>query len=67
MTCLGYNAGDLRNYFFDFYGEDGLLNIWGYNTSMDWDEPLGTGKNEWYMQEINSYSPPNSQERYELC
>jgi ABC-type transport system substrate-binding protein len=67
ITLIGYNADDLRNYFFEFYCEDGLLNMWGYNTSMDWDESLGTGKNEWYMQEINSYSPPNSQERYELC
>ncbi|NHK30248.1 MAG: hypothetical protein FK730_02775 [Asgard group archaeon] len=67
ITSIGLNADDLRNYFYDIYNENGSKNMWGYDTSMDWDESLGTGKNEWYMQEINSYTPPNSQERYELC
>ncbi len=45
------------------YGENGLLNICGYQTSMDWDEELGTGRNEWYLQTGIELMPPESEER----
>ncbi|NHK31203.1 MAG: hypothetical protein FK730_07620 [Asgard group archaeon] len=45
------------------FGENGALNIWGYNTSIDWDEELGTGKNEWYLQQGKIIIPPDSEER----
>ncbi len=42
---------------------NGLFNLFGYHTSMDWDEELGTGINEWYLREGTQIMPPNSQER----
>ncbi|MHA1761953.1 MAG: hypothetical protein ACTSXA_15185, partial [Candidatus Heimdallarchaeota archaeon] len=33
------------------YNENGPLNIFGYDTSMDWDDDLGTGRNEWYIKQ----------------
>lgn len=67
IILIGLNCDSLRNYFNDIYNENGSLNVWGYDRTMDWDESLGTGKNEWLMEEIDTYTPPNSQERYELC
>ncbi|NHJ39383.1 MAG: hypothetical protein FK731_05065 [Asgard group archaeon] len=45
------------------YCENGSLNFLGYDTSLDWDEELGTGKNEWYLQEGKLIMPPDSEER----
>ncbi len=45
------------------YNENGSLNLFGYHTSMDGDECLGTGLNEWYMRQGNLIMPPNSEER----
>lgn len=53
--------GDLD--FTDVYQENGSFNIFGYNTSMDWDDDLGTGVNEWYLREGPKIMPPNSPER----
>jgi len=36
-------------FFADFYSENGTINVSGYETGIDWDEELGTGKNEWYI------------------
>ena len=47
------------------YSENGGLNIFGYDTGMDWEESLGTGRNEWYLQQGKELFPPNSQERIE--
>jgi len=47
------------------YNENGSLNLFGYHTSMDYNETLGTGLNEWYMKEGTKILPPNSQERVE--
>ncbi len=44
------------------YGEDAAWNF-GYDTSLDWDEDLGTGKNEWFLREGAKIMPPNSHER----
>jgi len=51
--------------FSHFYSENGSINILGYDTSWDWNESLGTGLNEWYLQEGKKIFPPNSQERIE--
>jgi ABC-type transport system substrate-binding protein len=67
IISIGYYANNLRNFFYEIYSENGSANYLGYDTEMDFDESLGTGKNEWYIQEINNYIPPSSQERYELC
>ncbi|MEA2065665.1 MAG: ABC transporter substrate-binding protein [Thermotogota bacterium] len=45
------------------YDENGSLNLFGYDTSMDYDPDLGTGKNQWYMEEGNLIMPPDSGER----
>ncbi|MCE7745534.1 MAG: hypothetical protein GPJ52_10425 [Candidatus Heimdallarchaeota archaeon] len=45
------------------YGENATLNMGGYHTSMDWEEELGTGRNEWYLQKGIDLMPPESEER----
>ena len=49
--------------FSDIYAENATLNVFGYNTSMDYNATLGTGINEWYLQEGKMIMPPDSQER----
>lgn len=49
--------------FTGIYNENGSQNFFGYHTTMDWDEALGTGKNEWYMKEGTQIMPSNSEER----
>jgi ABC-type transport system substrate-binding protein len=45
------------------YDENGSLNLFGYHTDMDYDDALGTGKNEWYIRQGNLIMPPDSEER----
>jgi len=45
------------------YSENGTLNVFSYNTAMDFDPTKGTGINEWYLQQGRMIFPPNSQER----
>lgn len=45
------------------YDENGSLNIFGYDTSMDYNETLGIGTNEWYIKKGMKILPPHSQER----
>ncbi|MCK5046329.1 MAG: hypothetical protein KAS22_07100, partial [Candidatus Heimdallarchaeota archaeon] len=47
----------------ELYSENSLWNLVGYRTSMDWDEDLGTGKNQWFIDEGMKFIPPNSEER----
>ena len=49
--------------FTGIYDENGSLNLFGYHTSMDWDEDKGTGLNEWYMKQGTLIMPPDSEER----
>ena len=49
--------------FLSSYSDFGLLNVFGYHTDMDYDETLGTGKNEWYIRQGNLIMPPDSEER----
>ncbi|NHJ49925.1 MAG: hypothetical protein FK733_19185 [Asgard group archaeon] len=65
ITSIGFGGGGgdplaLPN---SAFRENGSLNIWGYHTSMDYDEVLGTGLNEWYINQGNLIFPPDSQER----
>jgi ABC-type transport system substrate-binding protein len=56
--------GGLANPDYSFmYSQDGVLNVFGYNVSLDWDDELGTGKNEWYLQHGLEIIPPDSEER----
>ncbi|MFW9924249.1 MAG: ABC transporter substrate-binding protein [Candidatus Thorarchaeota archaeon] len=64
IISIGLSGGE--RYDPDFtgvYNENGSLNIFGYNTEMDYNETLGTGTNEWYMKQGTLIMPPNSQER----
>ncbi|MCK5045262.1 MAG: hypothetical protein KAS22_01705, partial [Candidatus Heimdallarchaeota archaeon] len=45
------------------YDENGSLNLFGYHTSMDWDDDKGTGLNEWYLRQGTLIVPPDSEER----
>ncbi|MHA1556106.1 MAG: ABC transporter substrate-binding protein [Candidatus Heimdallarchaeota archaeon] len=45
------------------YNEDGSLNIFGYDVTMDWQSDRGDGMNEWYMKQGNLIMPPDSNER----
>jgi len=49
--------------FTGIYNENDSLNLFGYDTSMDWDEDLGTGLNEWYLEQGILIMPPYSAER----
>ncbi len=63
ICYVGLQGGDADPDFTGVYDENGSLNLFGYDTSMDWDDELGTGKNEWYMKEGRNIMPPNSEER----
>jgi ABC-type transport system substrate-binding protein len=45
------------------YNENGSLNLFGYDTSMDYNTTLGTGVNEWFMKQGNLIMPPDSSDR----
>lgn len=63
ITFLGLSGGGYDPDYTGIYNENGSLNIFGYDTSIDWDEDLGTGVNEWYLREGTKIMPPNSPER----
>jgi len=48
--------------FRQLYCENGSLNIPGYHTSLDYNESLKTGLNEWYLQEGVQITPIDSEE-----
>lgn len=54
-------------FFADFYSENGTINVSGYESSIDWDEELGIGKNDLYIQTGLQMTPNDSQERINLC
>jgi len=63
LAYLGFDANRLDPDFTGIYNENGPLNLFGYDTRMDYNESLGTGLNEWYMQQGKLIMPPNSEER----
>ncbi|MBD3191147.1 MAG: hypothetical protein GF308_10905 [Candidatus Heimdallarchaeota archaeon] len=63
LFCLGFTGGGIDPDFTGIYNENGSLNLFGYHTSMDYNETLGTGVNEWYMKEGLQITPPYSEER----
>ena len=42
------------------YDENGSLNVWGYDTTMDYSGTYGTGLNEWYIRQGKLINPPDS-------
>ena len=63
ICYVGLTGGGFDPDFTGVYDENGSLNLFGYDTSMDWDEGLGTGINEWYMDQGTLIMPPDSSER----
>lgn len=63
MVSISLSGGGIDPDFTGVYNENGSLNIFGYHTSMDYNETLGTGLNEWYMKQGTLIFPPNSDER----
>ncbi|NHJ41163.1 MAG: hypothetical protein FK731_14115 [Asgard group archaeon] len=67
LCYIQYDYSSIGSFLNIVYNENGSLNFSGYNTELDYDEQLGTGKNEWMIQQINTIYPPDSTERYEQC
>ncbi|NHJ87459.1 MAG: hypothetical protein FK734_18505, partial [Asgard group archaeon] len=63
LCYVALTGGGLDPDMTGIYNENGSLNLFGYNTDMDYDVTLGTGINEWYMREGNLIMPPDSEER----
>jgi ABC-type transport system substrate-binding protein len=63
IALVGIGGGGADPDFTGVYDENGSLNLFGYHTSMDYNETLGTGLNEWYMKQGTLIMPPDSQER----
>jgi ABC-type transport system substrate-binding protein len=63
ICYVGLSGGGADPDFTGVYDENGSLNLFGYHTSMDWSDELGTGINEWYMKQGNLIMPPDSEER----
>jgi ABC-type transport system substrate-binding protein len=63
VCYVGLSGGGADPDFSGVYDENGSLNLFGYHTSMDWDEDLQTGINEWYIVQGNLIMPPDSEER----
>jgi len=62
IIYVSLSGGSADPDFTGVYNENGSLNLFGYHTSMDWDDCLG-GINEWYMKQGNLIMPPHSEER----
>ena len=54
-------------YFTDLYSENGSIVTLGYESSYDWDEELGIGRNEWYIQNGKQMISNNSLNQKEFC
>lgn len=63
LCYIGLSGRDYDPDSTDIYDENGSLNLFGYNTTMDYNETLGTGLNEWFIQQGKLIVPPNSLER----
>jgi ABC-type transport system substrate-binding protein len=65
ITNIGFSGGSSD--FFSLpqsaFRENSSLNCFGYDITMDYDEELGTGLNEWYIINGNLIMPPDSEER----
>jgi len=48
-----------------YFGEDGEMNFCDYSSTMDYNETLGMGGNQWYLEEGKNFIPPNTEEQIE--
>lgn len=56
-------GGNDPNEFAQIYAENSSLNLSGYDETMDWNETLAMGENEWFIQQGATFLPPFSEER----
>jgi ABC-type transport system substrate-binding protein len=68
IGCFHFYSQDVMPNYIEpgAFSENSSLNVWGYRTSLDWDESLGTGKNEWMLDEIRNFFPANTEEQKEF-
>lgn len=62
-----YDFWELDPFLSDFFAENGSMNFIGYRTEADWDEELGTGRNEWYIDNGLQMISNDSQEQINHC
>ncbi|MBK5114830.1 MAG: hypothetical protein KGD59_11680 [Candidatus Heimdallarchaeota archaeon] len=67
LCYISLSGGGVDPDFTGVYDENGSLNLFGYHTSMDWDEEIGTGRNEWYIQTGSEMISNGSQNQKEFC
>ncbi|MBD3190710.1 MAG: hypothetical protein GF308_08695 [Candidatus Heimdallarchaeota archaeon] len=65
LVGLGGGGVDPGSTAYGVYSENASLNAYNYHTSMDYNETLGTGVNQWYIEEGLTMMPPDSEERIE--
>lgn len=69
VCYVGLTGGGADPDFTGVYDENGSLNLFGYDETMDWDDTLvigdrtGWGLNEWYMKKGTLIMPPDSEAR----
>jgi len=51
----------------NYYSENGTYSIYGYDTNLDWDDDLNTGKNQWYIENGLQMIANNSDEVINHC
>lgn len=62
-----FDIWELDPFLSDFFTENGSMNFIGYKTEVDWDDKLGTGKNEWYIENGLEMISNDSQEQINHC
>ena len=54
-------------FLWNFYSENGTNSIYGYDESLDWDENLNAGKNQWYIENGIEMIANNSEDAQNHC
>ncbi|NHJ48527.1 MAG: hypothetical protein FK733_12150 [Asgard group archaeon] len=67
LAYYSFSNANLLEYVNRLFRENGSLNYCRYDITMDYDEDLGTGINEWYIDQINTLSQFNRQNLQQTC
>lgn len=67
LVYLSFDNLGINPFLYDVYTENGSLNTFGYDVTLDWDEELSSGRNEWYIQTGSLMTPNDSQELIDFC
>ncbi|MCF2143616.1 MAG: ABC transporter substrate-binding protein [Candidatus Heimdallarchaeota archaeon] len=63
MMYVGFSYSNFGTDANEVYKEGNDLNVWGYDTALDYNVTLGTGQNQWYIEQNKLILPTISQER----